>query len=140
MIADKHIRTTLFMNEYDSFHLIESDDERINSKNYQHKIDKLIYTAIHIRSDIVFAIEYFNQYLNNSTIHYKQALMILLRYVRFIIDLDIIYKMKSNVNESSNNNESFKFKAFSDFDYAADKLNRKSILKYVYMFAEKSIT
>ena len=140
MTADKHIQTTLFMNKYNSFRSIESDDERINSKNYQHKIDKLMYTAIYIRSDIVFAIKRFNQYFNDSTIHHEQALMILFRYVRSTINLDIIYKMKSNVNESSNNNESFKFKAFSDFDYAADKLNRKSILKYVYMFAEKSIT
>ena len=34
MIADKHIRTTFFINEYDFFHSIESNDERINSKNY----------------------------------------------------------------------------------------------------------
>ena len=48
--------------------------------------------------------------------------------------------MKLNVNESSNNNKNFKFKAFSNFDYAADKLNKKSIFEYVYMFVEKSIT
>ena len=48
--------------------------------------------------------------------------------------------MKSNVNKNSNNNESFKFKTFSDFDYVVDKLNKKSIFKYVYMFVEKSIT
>ena len=47
--------------------------------------------------------------------------------------------MKSNVNESLNNNESFKFKAFSDFDYAADKLNRNSIFEYIYMFIKESI-
>ena len=66
--------------------------------------------------------------------------MILLRYVRFTINFDIVYEMKSNVNKNSNNNESFKFKTFSDFDYVVDKLNKKSIFKYVYMFVEKSIT
>ena len=66
--------------------------------------------------------------------------MILLRYVRFTINLDIVYKMKSNVNKSSINNESFKFKAFLNFDYVADKFNKKSILEYVYMFIEESIT
>ena len=60
MTADKHTQTTFFMNEYDFLRLIESDDERINSKNYQHKIDKFMYVAIHIRSNIVFAIERFN--------------------------------------------------------------------------------
>ena len=48
--------------------------------------------------------------------------------------------MKSNVNESSNNNENFKFKTFSNFDYVVDKLNKKSIFEYIYMFIEKSIT
>ena len=47
--------------------------------------------------------------------------------------------MKLNVSENSNSNESFRFKAFSDFDYAADKFNKKSIFEYVYMFAEESI-
>ena len=47
--------------------------------------------------------------------------------------------MKSNINESLNNNENFKFKSFSDFDYAVDKLNKKSIFEYVYIFVERSI-
>ena len=66
--------------------------------------------------------------------------MTLLQYVRFTINFDIIYEMKSNVNESSNNNGNFKLKTFSDSDYAVDKFNKKSIFEYVYMFAEKSIT
>ena len=65
--------------------------------------------------------------------------MILLRYVRFIIDLDIVYKIKLSVNENSNNNENFKFKAFLNFDYAADKFNKKSIFEYIYMFIKKLI-
>ena len=66
--------------------------------------------------------------------------MILLQYVRFTINLDIVYKMKSNINENLNNNENFKFKAFSDFDYVVNKLNKKLIFEYIYMFAEKLIT
>ena len=65
--------------------------------------------------------------------------MILLRYIRFTIDFDIIYKIKLNVNKNSNNNENLKFKAISDFDYVVDKLNKKSIFEYVYIFVEKSI-
>ena len=140
IIADKHIRTIFFMNEYDFFRLIKSDDERINSKNYQHKIDKFIYVMIHIRLNIVFAIKRFNQYFNNLAIHHEQTLIILFQYVRFTIDLNIIYKMKLNVNESLNNNESFKFKTFSDFDYIVDKFNKKSIFEYIYMFVERLIT
>ena len=139
MIADKHTQTTLFMNEYDSFYSIELNDECINLKNYQYKIDKLMYAAIYIHSNIIFAIECFNQYFNDSTIYHEQTLIILFRYVRFTIDFNIIYKMKSNVNESSNNNENFKLKTFSNFDYIADKLNKKSIFKYIYMFTEELI-
>ena len=78
MIADKHIQTTFFMNEYNFLRSIELNDKRINLKNYQHKIDKFMYVAIHIRSNIIFAIKYFNQYFNNLIIHHEQALMILL--------------------------------------------------------------
>ena len=71
MTANKHIQTTFFMNEYDFFRSIESDDERINSKNYQYKIDKFMYIAIHIRLNIVFAIERLNQYFSDLTIHHE---------------------------------------------------------------------
>ena len=57
------------MNEYNFLHLTESDDKRINSKNYQHKINKFIYVAIYIRLNIVFAIKHFNQYFNDSIIY-----------------------------------------------------------------------
>ena len=66
--------------------------------------------------------------------------MILLRYVRFTIDLDIIYKIKSNVNKNSNNSENLKLKTFLNFDYVVDKFNKKSIFEYVYMFVEELIT
>ena len=66
------------MNEDNFLRSIESDDERINSKNYQYKIDKLMYVAIHIRLNIVFAIERLNQYFNDLIIHHEQALIILL--------------------------------------------------------------
>ena len=60
MIADKHTRIMLFINKYDLFHSAELNDEYINSKNYQQKINKFIYAVIQIHLDIVFAIERFN--------------------------------------------------------------------------------
>ena len=99
-----------------------------------------MYTAIHIRLNIIFVIERFNQYFNDLIIHYEQTLIILFQYIRFTINFNIVYDMKLNVNENSNKNENFKFKAFLNFDYVVDKLNRKLILEYVYMFVEKSIT
>ena len=134
MNIDKHERTKISMNDYDSLRSARSDDERINSKKYQHKIEKLMYVVIHTRSDIVFALERFNQYLSDSAIHHDRAMKTLLRYIRSIIDLDIVYDLKLD------NSESFRLKIFSNSDYAVDKLNRKSILEYVYMFVERSIS
>ena len=133
MNIDKHERTKIFMNDYDSLKSTKSNDERINSKEYQHKIEKLMYVVIHTRSNIVFALERFNQYLNDFAIHHDKTLKTLLRYIRFIFDFDLVYDLKLN------NNESFKLKTFANFDYVVDKLNRKSILDYHYMFVEESI-
>ena len=94
-----------------------------------------MYATMYTRSNIYFAFERFNQYFNDLTKHYEQVLKQLFRYIRFIIDLEIKY-------ETFENNEStfFNFKIFSNFDYATNKLNRKSILKYIYIFVKKSIS
>ena len=60
MNIDKHERTKLFMNDYDLFKSIKSNNERIDSKNYQHKIEKFIYVVIYIRSNIVFVLKQLN--------------------------------------------------------------------------------
>lgn len=129
MSVEKHAPTELSMNDYDSLRLAEPNDERISQKNYQHAIESIMYVAIHTRSDIAFAVERLNQYLSDLAKHHEQALKTLLRYLRFIIDKDIVY-------ESS---ESHKLIEYSDFDYAADKLDRKSVLTYVYMLTDDSI-
>ena len=134
MNNNKHERTKISMNDYDSFKSTKSNNERINSKKYQHKIEKLMYVVIHIRLNSVFALKRFNQYFNDFSIHYDKTIKILFRYIRSIIDFDIVYDL------TSNNNENFKFKIFSNFDYEIDKLNKKSIFEYVYMFVEKSIS
>ena len=108
-------------------------------KNYKYKIDKLVYAAMYTRSNIVFAIERFNQNFNDSITHYKQTLMTLLRYIRFIIDLDIICEMKLNINKSLNSNESLNFKTFLNSDYVIDRFIEKSIFEYVYIFVKESI-
>ena len=54
----------------------------------------------------------------------------LLRYIRSTINLGIIYEgSKSSKSLPSN------LRAFLDLDYTADRLNRKLILGYVYIFA-----
>ena len=119
------------MNDYDALCSTGSNDRRISLKDYQYKIKKLIYAAIYIRPNFYFIFKRLSQYLGDFAYYYKQALKILLRYIRFIIDLDIEYKSL----ESSESN----FKIYLNFDYAANRLNKKSIFEYIYIFAEKSI-
>ena len=135
MSANKHEKTKYLMNDYDALRSIDLDDQRINFKNYQHKIEKFMYATMHTRSNIYFSLKRLNQYFNDFANHHEQVMKILLRYIRFIIDFDIKYKSFEN-----NENVTFCFKVFSNFDYATNKLNRKSILEYVYMFVERSIS
>ena len=85
MNIDKHERTKIFMNDYDLFKLTESNDERINSKKYQHKIEKLMYVVIYIRSNIVFALKRLNQYFNDFAI--VTFLLIILLFIELRVSI-----------------------------------------------------
>ena len=54
----------------------------------------------------------------------------LLQYKQLIINFKIIYKL----------NESQDLLKYSDSDYASDKLDRRSILNYVYLFKKESMS
>jgi len=129
MRQDKHKATDLSMNEYDALRSAELKDVRINQHEYQQVIESLMYAAIHTRSDIAFALNQLSQYLSDSAEHHEHALKKLMQYVRFIIDLDIMYEVS----------ESMKLVEYSDSDYASDRLDRKSILAYIYMLGEESV-
>lgn len=125
MSADKHTPTELPMNGYDSLRPAGPNDERINQRDYQHVIGSIMYAAIHTRPDIAFAVGRLSQYLSDPAGHHGQALKSLLRYIRSTVNKGIVY----------GDSGSSKVIGYSDSDYAADKLDRKSILGYVYMLA-----
>lgn len=89
-----------------------------------------MYAAIYTQSNILFAVKRLNQYFNDSTKHHERIFKHFLKYVRFIIHKNITYK----------NNKNLKFVEFSNFDYVVDILNRKSILTYVYMIVDESMS
>ena len=64
--------------------------------------------------------------------HHSNALKTLLHYVHSMINLSIVFRG----NRSS---ESLNLITYSDSDYAADKLNRKSILGYALKLADAPI-
>ena len=127
--VDKHKFTQFSMNEYKLFWFVELNNRRINQKNYKNAIKNIIYATIYTRLNIAFAIEKFNQYLNDFAKYHEQIFKHFLRYIRFIINKNITYE----------NNENHKFVKYFDFDYVVNKLNWKFVLTYVYTIVKNSI-
>ena len=123
MGTDKHKPVKIPINGYDSLRAAEPEDQRIDQREYQHAIGSLIYAAIHTRPDIAFALGRLSQYLADPAEHHGRALKSLLRYIRSTADLGIVYGASGSSN----------LVGYSDSDYAMDKLDRKSVLGYVYM-------
>ena len=121
--ADKHKPTEIPLNGYDALRPAGPDDQRIDPREYQHIVGKLMYAMIHTRPDIAFALSRLSQFLADPAEHHGQALKGLLRYVRSTINLGITYGSSGSQG----------LVAYSDSDYAMDKQTRRSILGYIYM-------
>ena len=91
-----------------------------------------MYTAILTHPDIQFPLNRLSQYMSDFIKHHSSALKTLLRYVRSTINLGIVFR-------GNRSRESLNLVAYSDSDYAADKLNQKSILGYALKLADASI-
>ena len=128
MKPDKHRKTDISINGYDGLRPAGPDDERIDQREYQQIIGSLMYAAIHTRLDISFILGRFSQFLNDPAKHHGNILKGLLRYIRSTINRGIVYGPSGSSGSST-------LIGYSDSDYAADKVERKSILGYVYMLA-----
>jgi len=117
------------MNEYDAFCSAELEDVRINQHEYQQVIESLMYAAIHTRLNITFALNQLSQYLSDFAKHHEHTLKKLMQYIRFIIDLNIMYEVS----------ESMKLVEYSDSDYVSNRLDHKLILIYIYMLDKESV-
>ncbi len=117
------------MNEYDAFRSAELEDIKINQHEYQQVIESLMYVAIHTHLNITFTFNWLSQYLNDFAEHHEHTLKKLMWYIRFIIDLDIMYEVS----------ESIKLVKYSGSDYVSNRLDCKLILIYIYMLNEESV-
>ena len=127
--TDKHKYTEISLNEYDTLCSADSNDQRIDQRQYQQVIESLMYAVIHTHSDIFFALDSLSQYFNDSAEHHEHALKRLLQYICSTVNLEIMYRL----SESQNLIE------YSDSDYTSDKQNWKSVLDHVYIFERESI-
>ena len=130
MRTDKHKCIEISLNKYDALCSADSNNQRIDQRQYQQAIESLMYAVIHTHSDIFFALDWLSQYFNDSAEHHEHALKKLLQYICSTADLEIMYRL----SESQNLIE------YSDSDYTSDKQNQKSVLDHVYMLERGSIS
>ena len=130
MKTDKHKCTEISLNEYDALCSADSNDQRIDQRQYQQVIESLMYAVIHTHSDIFFTLDWLSQYLNDSAEHHEHALKRLLQYICSTVNLEIMYRLSGSQD----------LIGYSDSDYASDKQNWKSVLDHVYMLEGESIS
>ena len=117
MGTEKHEKTGTPITGYHGLRSAESDEERIDQRQFQHVIGSLMYAAIWTRPDIAFAVYRLSQSLSNPAKHHATMLKGLLKYLRSIIDFGIAYRP----DESS---ESATLKGSSDSDCVADRVEK----------------
>ncbi len=88
-----------------------------------------MYAVIYTYLDIFFILKWLNQYLSDSAEHHKYAFKKLLQYIWSIINLKIMYELSKSQD----------LLKYFNSDYTSDKLDRRSILDYVFLLKKESI-
>ena len=96
---------------------------------YRAIIGTLMFLAISTRPDICFATSYLARFLENYTEAHWNAALRVLRYLQNTANLSIVYRADSGVSLE----DSLNF--YSDSDYAADHLTRKSVSGSIALLA-----
>ena len=79
------------INKYSSLILSDATKSRINQREYQKRIDNLMYAMIATRPDIAYAVEKLSQYCQNSTAKHCVVLDRIFRYLKKTTDLALLY-------------------------------------------------
>ena len=84
------------MNEYDNISQIDLDKESIDKTEYVRIIEKLIHMMMYTRSNIAFALKKLTQFMSDLFKRYDHEIKALLRYLRFNLNMLIIYREGNN--------------------------------------------
>jgi hypothetical protein len=103
------------INGWDSLRPANDEDERTDRREYQQIIGSLLYAMLHTRPDLAIALGKLSQYLSDPAKFHATALKTLLRYVASTLDRCITF-----------GGEKHDLRAYSDADWANDKVDRKS--------------
>ena len=111
------------INGWDSLRPATDEDERTDRREYQQIVGSLLYGMLHTRPDLAIALGKLSQYLSDSAMFHARALKAILRYVASTVNRCIRF-----------GGEKHDLRAYSDADWANDKVDRKSTSGGVCMF------
>ena len=86
----------VLINKYDNISQIDSNEESIDRIEYIRMIEKLMYIMMYTRSNIAFALKKLIQFISDSFKRYNYEIKTLLKYLKFNLDMLIIYRKKSD--------------------------------------------
>jgi hypothetical protein len=106
------------------------NDEHHDIPEYRSAIGSLMYAVIGTRPDISFAVQTLSQFMSNPGPAHWSAVKRVFRYLNGTRDLGIIYSKGGEVEPL----------AYSDDDWGANMIDRKSISGYVFQMANGPIS
>ena len=119
---------TTFIDDYHSLTLSEKNEARIDQKEYQKRIESLMYVMMTIRSNIAYAVGKLNQYCQNSIIRHRTILNRIFRYLRETIDLILLFD--NSINSI----------CYADVFYGDDVGDKKSTYENTLLIGNAAVT
>ena len=87
---------------------------------------------MYTRSNIAFALKKLTQFISDFFKRHNYEIKTLLKYLRFNLDISIIYQKRSN--------EIVQLIDYSNANYAFNKSDKKSTINQVFIFEDGSIS
>ena len=114
------------------FEKLSSDETAIDLKNYQAAIGSLIYASIGTRPDISYAVGVLSQFMSNPGHRHWTGIKRVFRYIKGTLNHCLEFK--------SSKTNTVDLIAYTDADWAGDKIQRKSTSGYVFQMGGSSTT
>ena len=118
------------IDDYSALIFSGADESRTDQRKYQKRIGSIMYAMIEIKFDLAFAVGKLNQYCQNLSIKHRTALDRVLRYLKKIVDLQLIYDETIDSNLT----------CYADAAYDDDAIDRKSIYGNVLLIKNDAVT
>ena len=118
------------IDDYSALTSSNANEPRIDQREYQKRIENIMYAMIEIRPDLAFAVEKLNQYCQNPSIRHRTALDRVLRYLKKTADLQLIYDGTIDPNPT----------CYADAAYGDDAIDKKSTYDNALLIKNGAVT